>query len=44
MVQSMAKAPMEGRKPLLRAWPIDSPTDWLGHVNRAESAAELEGL
>jgi len=29
---------------LLSAWPIDMPTDWLGQVSEAQSAAELEVL
>ena len=29
---------------LLSAWPIDVPTDWVGQVNEAQSAAELEAL
>ncbi len=29
---------------LLSPWPIEEPTDWVAHVNRAQSSAEVEAL
>ena len=41
----VATLPWYGRTaPLLAAWPIDVPADWLERVNRADDEQELESL
>ena len=32
------------REPLLSAWPLDTPADWVDWVNAAQTEAELEAL